>query len=261
VSGVSELAVAHERGVHTMRSESGGTRERLHDVSTQYAAGPQQLLQHDHPLAKPRVAGVLAGVGASGLCYISREMNGARVRLSDGFRLLRRTCERAPGVLGLLVLCVSTTTGCGSSCDGIRHVPAGTWFRVSVLGENPNSTGCHWYRVSPGDDFELVAGAKTSSGVGGEVCEVTGPDGAPIGPEADFVYENCTPHGQMSSECQAAYAMCPGHFGYVGFSLNADLPDQSPTVGRFSIHHRAPITCRDFKSCVDTYDVRVERLP
>ena len=187
-------------------------------------------------------------------------MNGARVRLSGGFPLLRRARERAPAVVSLLTLCVSTVTGCGSSCDGIHLVPAGRRFRVAVLSENPNSAGCHLYRVVPGDDFELVAGSKISSGVGGEVCEVTGADGPPSGPEADFAYKNCTPRGQLGSECQAVYPACPGEVGYVAFSLNADLPDQSPTVGRFSIHHRAPITCRDFKTCIDTYDVRVERL-
>jgi hypothetical protein len=187
-------------------------------------------------------------------------MNGARVRFYGGFRLLQGAPERALSVLGWLMLCVPTTTGCGSSCDDSRLAPAGTRFRVFVLSENPSSAGCHLYRVSPGDDFELVAGPRISSGVGGEVCEVTGADEPPSGPEADFVYEKCTPHGLLGSECHAVYTTCPGEVGHVAFALNADLPNQSPTVGRFSIHHRAPITCQDFKSCVDVYDVRVERL-
>ncbi len=158
------------------------------------------------------------------------------------------------------MLYVGTTSGCGSSCDDFRLVPMGTRFQVVVLSENPNSTGCHLYRIAPGDNFELVAGSKVSGG-GGEICHFTGAAGPPIGPQADFDYENCTPLGQLGSQCQAGYAACPGDVGNVTFALNADLPDQSPTVGRFSIHHVAPITCRDFKSCVDVYDVRVERLP
>ncbi len=169
-------------------------------------------------------------------------------------------CGRASALLGSLVFFGSTTIGCGSSCDDVHLVPAGTRFRVLVLSENPSSTGCYLYRVVPGDDFELVAGPNISSALGGEVCKVTGADGPPIGPQAHFAYENCTPHGQLGSECHAVYPTCPGEVGYVAFSLNADIPGLSPTVGRFSIHHRAPIACRDFKSCIDTYDVRVERL-
>lgn len=257
--------MAHERCVHAVRTESSCARECLHDLPLQYPAGPQQLLQYHHPLAKPHALGVLTSAGRTPAGPRTRarfphEMNGARVQLASRFPLLSAVCARASAFLGALVFFGGTTMGCGSSCDDIHLVPAGTRFRVLILSENPNSTGCHLYRVVPGDDFELVAGAKVSGGVGGEVCEFTGADGPPIGPQADFIYENCRPEGQLSSQCQARYTACPEEVAHVAFSLNANLPDPSPTVGRFSIHHRAPITCRDFKSCIDTYDVRVERL-
>ena len=162
-------------------------------------------------------------------------------------------------VVGSLIL-TALMAGCGSSCEGIEHAPAGTKFRVTVLLESPRSTGCHLYPLVPEQTFELLASGKVSGGVGSETCEFTGAAGPPAGPNADFEYDRCRPLGQLSSECLATYAACPGQVGRVAFGLNAPIPDDSPTTGTFSIHHSGISACPEFGYCIDTYDVRVERL-
>jgi hypothetical protein len=142
---------------------------------------------------------------------------------------------------------------------GVQATAGGYTVSRHVLDERPESTGCHRYKIAPGESFEVVAG-----GIGTDEadCKHTSANGAPIGPESEFVIGVCRPRGQLGSECNTSYSACRGDssFGMVDFALLAPIPEGEPTTGQFVVQEAPPHNCPEILACTDRYSVRVERI-